>query len=121
MSIKEEIVTKGSGNVFADLGYANPQTHEFKASLVSRMNEIDKSRRLRNKDIAEIWQVDPADVSHVLSGQFRRYSIERLLNFLMAMNEDVDVFSRPLPKSSHRSGRLTFRSEPKSGKIAATD
>ena len=31
----EDIVTHGSGNVFADLGFPSPEEHQTKASLVS--------------------------------------------------------------------------------------
>ena len=113
-----EDITPGSGNVFADIGTPDPEAHAFKAGLVSLMRELIDERGLKKKDVAELWHVDPADVSHVLRGRFRGFSIDRLFRFMMALNQDVEVKVKPRAMSS-RTGRLTLRSVRADKKIAA--
>lgn len=74
MSIK-----KSSGNVFADLGYDDADTHALKAALVHRIGQIIKSKRLTQAQAAERLGISQPDVSKMLKGQFRNYSIERLM------------------------------------------
>ena len=45
-------VRHGSANVFADLGYADPDTHLLKAHLVSRLIEIIGERQLTRTQAA---------------------------------------------------------------------
>ena len=118
MAQDNEQVTRGSGNVFADIGMPDPEAHAFKADLVSLMRELIDERGLKKKDVAELWHVDPADVSHVLRGRFRGFSIDRLFRFMMARNQDVEVKVKPRAMSS-RTGRLTLRSVRADKKIAA--
>jgi hypothetical protein len=46
MSAQDEIIEEGSGNVFADLGFADPDTHLLKAQLVTRVAEAMQERKL---------------------------------------------------------------------------
>lgn len=117
MTQNNEHITRGSGNVFADIGIPDPEAHEFKAGLVSLMRDLIDERGLKKKDVADLWQVDPADVSHVLRGRFRSFSIDRLFRFMMALNQDVEVKIKQRARSS-RTSRLTLRSVRPVKKIA---
>ena len=108
MAKDSDQITPGSGNVFADIGMPDPEGHAFKAGLVSLMGELIAERGMKKKDVAELWQVDPADVSHVLRGRFRDFSIDRLFRFILALNQDVEVKVKPRARN-RRSGRLTLR------------
>lgn len=98
-------VTKGSGNVFADLDQPDADTQLLKAELVSRIDEIIRSRRLTQARAAELLGVSQPDISRLLRGNFRDYSMERLLRLLTALGHDVDiVIHKPVGR---KPGRLT--------------
>jgi predicted XRE-type DNA-binding protein len=85
----------GSDNVFADLGLPNAGEHLVKAQLVLKIDTIMKARRLRQADAAEILGIRQPDVSRMLRGDFRQFSVERLLRFLVALGQDVEIVVRP--------------------------
>jgi predicted XRE-type DNA-binding protein len=85
----------GSGNVFADIGLPNAEEHLVKAQLVYKISRIMKDRRLTQVEAAGIFGVKQPDVSKMLRGDFRQFSVERLLNFLVALGHDVDIVVKP--------------------------
>lgn len=87
----KEAVRPGSGNVFADLGFADAETHLLKAKLVSRLQTIIDERGLTQANAAEIMGIGQPDVSRMLRGHFRDFSVERLMRFLTAFGCDVDI------------------------------
>lgn len=94
-----------SGNVFADLGLPDADTQLLKADLVRRIDGIIRQRRLTQAQAAELLGLSQPDVSRLLRGSFRDYSMERLLRLLTALGRDVDIVIRkPLSK---RLGRLS--------------
>jgi len=88
----------GSHNVFKDIGAPNAEEHFVKAQLVFKIDTILKERRLKQVDAASLFGVRQPDVSKMLRGEFRQFSVERLLRFLVALNQDVEIVVRP-----HRS------------------
>lgn len=77
--------------MFADLGYRDPQTHQSKAQIVSETEEIVKDRKLTQKAAATVMGISRQDVSRMLNGQFREYSVERLMGFLTLFNRDIEI------------------------------
>ena len=98
---------EGSGNVFADLGRPDADTHLLKAELVNRIDEIIRRRRMTQAEAARLLGLSQPDVSRLLRGYFRDYSLERLLRLLMALGRDIDIVIRK-PKGRRR-GRLSVR------------
>ena len=85
----------GSGNVFRDLGLPNPDEHLIKAQLVYKIDAILKQRRLKQVETAALLGIRQPDVSKMLRGEFRQFSVERLLRFLVALDQDVEIVVRP--------------------------
>jgi predicted XRE-type DNA-binding protein len=85
----------GSGNVFKDLGVPNAEEHLVKAQLVFKIDGIMKERRLTQVQAAALFGVRQPDVSMMLRGEFRQFSVERLLRFLVALDQDVEIVIRP--------------------------
>lgn len=81
----------GSGNVFADLGLPDPSEHLLKAGLVVKIAAIIEERGLSQTAAAHILGIDQPKVSALLGGRFRGYSVERLLRFLVALGQDVEI------------------------------
>ncbi len=104
MKTKEINIERGSGNVFADLGRPDAETHLLKAQLVTRIDKIIRQRGLKQVEAAKLLGLSQPDVSRLLRGDFREYSMERLLRLLTALGRDVEIVIRE--PVSHRQGRL---------------
>jgi predicted XRE-type DNA-binding protein len=100
-------ITKGSGNVFTDLGFANPQEHQMKADLVLRLSVIMKERGHTQLKTAKIIGLGQADLSKLLRGQFRGYSLNRLLGFIMALDNDIEIIIKKRP-TNRKTSRMTI-------------
>lgn len=85
----------GSGNVFKDIGVPNAEEHLVKAELVFKIGAIMKSRGLKQVEAARLLGVRQPDISKMLRGEFRQFSVERLLRFLVALNQDVEIVVKP--------------------------
>ena len=84
-----------SGNVFADLGVMDAEEHLIKAGLVAKIDRILQKRGLTQTAAAEAMGIDQPKVSALLAGQFRGYSVERLMRFLVALGQDVEIVVKP--------------------------
>jgi predicted XRE-type DNA-binding protein len=85
----------GGGNVFKDLGVPNAEEHLIKAQLVHKIDSLLKQRGLTQIDAAHLLGVRQPDVSKMLRGEFRQFSVERLLRFLVALDQDVSIVVKP--------------------------
>jgi len=85
----------GSGNVFKDLGIPNAEEHLVKAQLVFKIERIMTDRGLRQSEAAKLLGIKQPDVSKMLGGEFRQFSVERLLRFLVLLDQDVEIVVRP--------------------------
>jgi len=90
----------GSGNVFADLGLADAGEHLIKAGLVVKIDRTIRRRRLTQTAAAQLLGIDQPKVSAMLAGQFRGYSVERLMRFLVALGHDVEIVVKPGKRGS---------------------
>lgn len=100
--------TRGSTNVFADLGYANSAEMLAKAKLVSRISDIIKQRRITQGDAAMLLGMDQPNVSRLLRGQLSGFSYERLLKFLNALGCDVEIVVKR-PGRARRDAQITVK------------
>jgi predicted XRE-type DNA-binding protein len=89
---------KSSGNVFEDIGIPNAEEHLIKAKLVLKIDVLMRERSLKQVDAAALLGVKQPDISKMLRGDFRQFSVERLMRFLVALGQDVEIAVRP-----HRS------------------
>ena len=85
----------GSSNVFKDIGVPNAEEHLVKAQLVFKIDTIMKKRSLKQVEAAALFGVRQPDVSKMLRGEFRQFSVERLLHFLVALDQDVEIVVKP--------------------------
>lgn len=85
----------GGQNVFKDLGLPHAEEHLVKAQLVYKIDTILKKRRLTQVQAGKLFGIPQPDVSKMLRGEFRQFSVERLLRFLVALNQDVEIVVRP--------------------------
>jgi predicted XRE-type DNA-binding protein len=85
----------GSRNVFKDIGIPNAEEHLIKAQLVFKIDAILKDRGLKQVEAADLFGIRQPDISKMLRGEFRQFSVERLLRFLVALDQDVEIVVRP--------------------------
>lgn len=86
---------KSSGNVFEDAGLPNAQEHLVKAGLVLKIDRLLRARRLKQVEAAALFGVTQPDVSKMLRGDLRQFSVERLMRFLVALGQDVAIVVKP--------------------------
>ena len=98
----DEKATLASDNVFADLGFENPEEEMLKAKLVREIRAVIKSRRLTQTKAAALIGVKQPDVSSILAGRTGKYSIDRLLRCLHRLDCEVEISVR---RRSDRSPR----------------
>ncbi len=93
-------VTPSSGNVFADMGFENPEEALTKAKIASRIYDILKSRRLTQAASAKILGIDQPRVSDLIRGRLKRFSTDKLFEFLNALDQDIEITIKPKSRSS---------------------
>jgi len=98
-------VTRGSGNVFADLGLPHPEERLAKAQLAHAIARVIAQRGLTQRAAAALMGIDQPKVSHVLRGQLADFSTERLVGFLTGLGRDVEIVVKTAPRS-RKQGRL---------------
>ena len=94
--------TRGSGNVFADLGLPDAEILQFKSGLICEIQRIIKARGLTQGEAAEISGMDQPTLSKLLRGQFFKVSTDRLFEMLNRLGCDVEV--RVTPRKSKEPG-----------------
>ncbi|ANT54459.1 helix-turn-helix domain-containing protein [Mesorhizobium amorphae] len=97
----EDITAEVSGgNVFADLGFDNPEEELLKAKLAREIRAIIKRRRLTQAKSAELLGMKQPDVSAIVTGRTGKFSIDRLVRCLDRLDYKVDVVVRHKPRRS---------------------
>lgn len=91
-------ITVGSDNVFADLGFANPEEELLKAKLVREIRDILKRRKLTQAKAATLLGLKQPDVSSLVTGRVGKFSIERLVRCLDRLDYKVDLIVRQKPR-----------------------
>lgn len=84
-------VTAGSGNVFADLGFANPELELAKARIVQTISDEIARRGLTQRAAGEVIGLPQPKLSTLLRGQWSSYSLDRLIRFTTLLGLDVSV------------------------------
>ncbi|MER8713153.1 helix-turn-helix transcriptional regulator [Mesorhizobium sp. M1295] len=92
-----------SGNVFADLGFDNPEEELLKAKLAREIRAIIKRRRLTQAKSAELLGMKQPDVSAIVTGRTGKFSIDRLVRCLDRLDYKVDVVVRHKTRRSTRA------------------
>lgn len=105
LEVTEEII-RGSGNVFADLGYSDSEERQTRLRLALAINQVISRRHLSQAEAAVLLGVNQPKISALASYKLAGFSIERLMSFLMALDRDVQIVIKKKPRSRH-SARIT--------------
>lgn len=115
---------ESSGNVFADLGIQDAEEMLAKAELAQKIGAILQKRRLTQVQAGAILGVDQPKVSALLCGRLSRFSIEKLLQFLLLLGKDVAITIKPRQRVRARSSVRGLRRSPsasKRGRLTVVD
>jgi predicted XRE-type DNA-binding protein len=91
-------VTSGSENVFRDLGLKNPEELLAKTKLAARIVQIVEGRKLTQARAAKLLGIDQPKVSQLYRGRLDAFSLERLMRFLTALDQDVRIVIEGKPR-----------------------
>jgi predicted XRE-type DNA-binding protein len=111
MALKKDdrlAITPSSGNVFADLRLPNAEERQTKVRLAVAINQVVKDQRLSQATAARRLKINQPKISALSNYRLEGFSVERLMNFLTALDRDVDIVIRRKPRSG-RSGRIVVR------------
>ena len=78
----------------------------LKAGLVTRIEQYIRERGLKQVEAAKLLGLSQPDVSRLLRGDFREYSVERLFRLLTTLGRDVEI--KVCEPDAQRPGRLTL-------------
>lgn len=117
---KEKLkVVVGSGNIYADFGFPNPEEALAKAKLAALISDQIKIRKLTQKKAAKLMEIDQPKVSDILRGKLSDFSMERLLRFLVFLGFDILIQPKKhtvkntqpgihiIPQANSKARRLT--------------
>ncbi len=106
MSEDLEII-RGSGNVWRDLGYPDADIRQAKGVLAARIIGVLDSRNLSIREAAKVTGFAAADFSRVRNADYGRFTLDRLIRMLHALDQQVEVAvtvrhrQEGLPASAH--------------------
>ena len=88
-------VQEGSGNVFADLDLPNSEQDQIKAELTLQIYRIIKKRNLTQAEAGKILGIKQPYVSALMRNRPGHFSVGRLMEFLTALGQDVEINVKP--------------------------
>lgn len=95
--------TVSSGNVFADLGLANPEEALAKAELAHKITAVLHDKGLTQVQAAKLLGVDQPKISALVRGRLSGFSLERLMRFLLLLGQDIRITVQASPRSRSRA------------------
>jgi predicted XRE-type DNA-binding protein len=95
----ETAITRGTGNVFADLGYADAEERQTTLRLAHAINDVIARRRLTQAAAAATLGVGQPKISALAHYKLAGFSVERLMTFLTALDQDIEIVIRKKPRS----------------------
>ncbi|MBV8564937.1 MAG: XRE family transcriptional regulator [Methylobacteriaceae bacterium] len=105
-------IYESSPNIFADLGSPDADRLYLKARIVAELYRLTNERKLTQSEAGALMGISQPEVSRMFKGNFREYSVERLIGFLTTFDRDVEIVARPRPKGER--GHITSTPAPRS-------
>ena len=99
-------ITRGSTNVFEDLGYPDAAERQAKLRLAYALNQVVERRALTQAAAATLLGLSQPKVSALRNYKLAGFSVERLMNLLTALDQDIEIVIRRNARS-RKGGRIT--------------
>ena len=98
--VKPDEVDAGSGNVFADLGFADSDERRLRVQLAMQLNDLITARPLTQAQASALFGIPQPHISELRNYKLTRFSSERLMRFLTQLDRDVQIVIRPKARGS---------------------
>jgi predicted XRE-type DNA-binding protein len=105
-ALRRERVTRGTKNVFADLGFIDAAERQARLRLAYALNRLLEARKLSRADSVKILRLTQPNVSALRNYKLSGFSFERLMNLLTTLDRDVEIVIRRKPRS-RKAGRIS--------------
>ena len=92
--------------MFADLGFPDAAERQAKLRLAYALNQVLDARKISQADAAKVLGVTQPKVSALRHYKLAGFSVERLMNLLTALDQDVEIVIRRKPRS-RKTGRIS--------------
>jgi predicted XRE-type DNA-binding protein len=96
---KAREIVRGSGNVFADLGFPDAEERQTKLRLTYALNAIMDEQRLTQAAAAARLGLNQPKVSALRNYKLEGFSVERLMTLLNALDQDIEIVIRRKPRA----------------------
>ena len=103
----DDEVIRGTGNVFADMGYPDAAERQAKLRLAYALNQVLKHGKLTQAEAAKVLGVTQPKVSALRHYKLAGFSVERLMTLLTALDQDVEIVIKRKPRS-RRAARISI-------------
>lgn len=84
-------VTRGSGNVYRDLGHANADVKQFKALLAAEILKTLDRDQLSVRQAQVRTGIAAADFSRIRNADLGRFTLDRLMSIINRLGSRVEV------------------------------
>jgi len=102
---KRARIEASSGNVLADLGLSDSAELDTKVRLTVEINRLVDARRLSQIEAAAVLEIGQPKISALKNYKLDGFSVERLMSFLLALGQDLEIRITPR-RSSRSAGRI---------------
>ena len=92
---RNNAVIASRANVFADLGLPNADRELLKARLTLQIYCIINDRKLTQAQAGKILRIPQPHVSALVRNRAGNFSVGRLIDFLNALGQDVEITVTP--------------------------
>lgn len=104
--VSEIEIELSSGNLWVDIGRPDADAALTRATLMSQVADLVSEKRLTSARAAALLGTNQPTISDLIRGKMSKFSLERLIAFLNALDQDVEIRVRRLPAGSNRAGRV---------------
>ena len=92
-------ITRGTKNVFEDLGYPDATERHAKLRLAYALNQVLEQQDLTQTAAAQLLGLTQPKVSALRHYKLAGFSVERLMTLLTVLDRDVEIVIRKKPRS----------------------
>jgi predicted XRE-type DNA-binding protein len=92
-------IARGTKNVFEDLGYPDAAERQAKLRLAYALNQLIADRQLSQAGAGKVLGLRQPKISALHNYKLAGFSVERLMNLLTVLDQDVEIVIRKKPRS----------------------
>src|SRR5258708_38136950 len=100
MKSEKLAVTRGSGNVFRDLGRKNADAEQFKAILAAEIIKALDRERLTVRAAHGRTRIAAADFSRIRNADLGRFTVDRLMSIINRLGSRIEAKVRVWPAAT---------------------